>query len=141
MVDAKVRGAFILFEGIDRCGKSTQARCLLDALRSQGLQVEIINFPNRTTPIGKIINEYLIGNTDINGQALHLMFSANRWEMKEYIESRLASGTSLIVDRYVYSGIAFSVAKVLHFVYYNFPKTRLGLDIEWCKASDIVCLT
>jgi len=37
------------------------------------------------------------------------------------MESKLVSGTTLIVDRYSYSGVAFSAAK--------------GLDIEWCKVS------
>jgi thymidylate kinase len=37
------------------------------------------------------------------------------------MESKLPSGTTLVVDRYSYSGVAFSAAK--------------GLDIEWCKVS------
>ena len=40
------------------------------------------------------------------------------------MEAKLKSGTSLIVDRYSYSGVAFSSAK--------------GLDIEWCKVSFII---
>ncbi|CAN6702865.1 unnamed protein product [Malus baccata var. baccata] len=39
------------------------------------------------------------------------------------MESKLKSGTTLVVDRYSYSGVAFSSAK--------------GLDIEWCKAPEI----
>lgn len=39
------------------------------------------------------------------------------------MEAKLKSGTSLIVDRYSYSGVAFSSAK--------------GLDIEWCKAPEV----
>ena len=38
------------------------------------------------------------------------------------MESKLKSGTTLVVDRYSYSGVAFSAAK--------------GLDIEWCKVSN-----
>lgn len=37
------------------------------------------------------------------------------------METKLKSGTTLIVDRYSYSGVAFSSAK--------------GLDIEWCKVK------
>eukprot|EP00474_Spongospora_subterranea_P001039 CRZ01497.1 hypothetical protein [Spongospora subterranea] len=117
------RGAFILLEGIDRCGKSTQARRLSDALKSQGCRTEIINFPNRTTVVGKVIDEYLSGGTEMSDHAMHLLFSANRWEMSESITSKLSSGITLIVDRYVFSGIAFSVAK--------------GLDMDWCRSCDI----
>jgi thymidylate kinase len=39
------RGAFILFEGIDRCGKTTQSARLVDALRERGHTVEALRFP------------------------------------------------------------------------------------------------
>ena len=38
--------------------------------------------PDRTTPIGKIINEYLTAGASIDDHAIHLLFSANRWELK-----------------------------------------------------------
>jgi hypothetical protein len=39
------RGAFILFEGLDRCGKSTQVRLLLEHLRNAGIPVAQVSFP------------------------------------------------------------------------------------------------
>lgn len=41
------------------------------------------------------------------------MFSANRWEMKEQILSDLRNGITLICDRYAFSGVAYSAAKVI----------------------------
>ena len=40
------------------------------------------------------------------------MFAANRWEMKEDILNDLRSGVTLICDRYAFSGVAYSAAKV-----------------------------
>ena len=53
---------------------------------------------------------------------LHLLFSINRWEMKEDIINQLNSKTHLILDRYSYSGIAYSNAK--------------GIDIDWCMSPE-----
>lgn len=91
MVSTRSRGAFILFEGVDRCGKSTQARYLLEKLRSEGIPAEIINFPStlllgskylfewcpfldRNTSIGKAINDYLAGKTEVNSHVRHCLF-------------------------------------------------------------------
>lgn len=72
------RGAFIVFEGIDRCGKSTQVDLLGKALNAKN-----IRFPDRTSAIGVMINSYLVSATNMNDQAIHLLFSANRWEAVE----------------------------------------------------------
>jgi thymidylate kinase len=73
------RGAFIVFEGIDRCGKSTQVDLLGKALDN----AKNIRFPDRTSAIGQMINSYLVSATNMNDQAIHLLFSANRWEAVE----------------------------------------------------------
>lgn len=112
------RGAFILFEGVDRSGKSTQAAQLTQALQDQGVSgcgwlscmlavwgrqgkacnpgslacacalmlaqvaAEQWNFPDRSTNIGKTIDEYLKGNAESDDATMHLLFSANRWEKR-----------------------------------------------------------
>jgi hypothetical protein len=58
----------------------------------------------------------------LDDRAVHLLFSANRWEASDDICRLLASGRVVVCDRYAYSGVAFSSAK--------------GLDIDWCKAPD-----
>ena len=69
-------------------------------------------FPDRTTNIGIIINSYLSCEKELDDHAIHLLFSANRWEIEKEIVSTLMSGTSVFLDRYAYSGVAFSAAKV-----------------------------
>ncbi|GMM51847.1 bifunctional thymidylate/uridylate kinase [Starmerella bacillaris] len=117
-------GRLIVIEGLDRAGKSTQCSRLFRTLEQNGRNVEMIKFPDRGTPMGQIIDKYLTDNTmNLSDQAIHLLFSANRWEQVPHIIDKLKKGTVLIVDRYMYSGIAFSAAK--------------GLDFNWCKSPDV----
>lgn len=74
--NTKKRGAFIVFEGIDRCGKSTQSELLGKSLAN----AENVRFPDRTSCIGTLINSYLSSASDMSDQTIHLLFSANRWE-------------------------------------------------------------
>ncbi len=107
-----------MFEGLDRCGKSTQAQLLHSALEG----AKLVRFPDRTTPIGKVIDDYLNHRIELNDQAIHLLFSANRWEVSDSIIKALKEGKTVIVDRYAFSGIVFSRAK--------------GLDRNWCCIPD-----
>lgn len=119
------RGAFIVFEGADRSGKTTQTKRCTNALRAAGVQLAEASpwrFPDRTTQIGQMINAYLTKATDLDDNALHLLFAANRWEKANLINAALARGETVIVDRYAFSGVAYSVAK--------------GLSMEWCKLPD-----
>ena len=58
----------------------------------------------------------------LNDEAVHLLFAMNRWEKKEQIIDTLTQGTSIVCDRYAYSGVAYSASK--------------GLDFEWCLNAD-----
>ncbi|KAG0251036.1 hypothetical protein BG011_007886 [Mortierella polycephala] len=116
------RGRFILLEGCDRAGKSTQCTMLVDALKAKDLSVELYKFPDRTTTIGQMIHAYLTNSKELDDRAIHLLFSANRWEAMQEMKRKLSAGIHLVVDRYAYSGVAFSTAK--------------GLDLTWCKNPD-----
>ncbi|CAL6369202.1 unnamed protein product [Bathycoccus prasinos] len=119
------RGAFILFEGVDRCGKTTQASKLVESLNQSGVASELWRYPDRTTTIGKMIDDYLQCKADSDDASMHLLFAANRWEKKKMMEEKLRAGVTLVVDRYGYSGVAFTTAKKLP-----------GLDQQWCKYSE-----
>lgn len=120
---ASTRGALIVLEGCDRAGKSTQCRKLVEQLVEKGIKAELMRFPDRTTQIGTVIGQYLERSAEVDDHAVHLLFSANRWERVNHMESLLLSGTTLVVDRYAYSGVAYSAAKQ-------------GLSLSWCKAPD-----
>ena len=124
---ARRRGAFIVFEGVDRCGKTTQTSLLVKHLLQLGLAAVAMNFPDRTTMVGNLINQYLQSKSELDDRAIHLLFSANRWELAPTLkETLLQQSTSVVCDRYAYSGVAFSSAK-----------KSLQDDLEWCKSCDV----
>mmetsp|Transcript_28308 Transcript_28308/g.81292 ORF Transcript_28308/g.81292 Transcript_28308/m.81292 type:complete len:289 (+) Transcript_28308:98-964(+) len=120
----KGRGLFFVFEGLDRSGKSTQSRKLREHMQAVNGEesVKWMCFPNRETPIGCLIDLYLHRLIELGDGAIHLLFSANRWEMAPTIVGELSRGVSVVCDRYAFSGVAYSAAK--------------GLDFEWCQAPD-----
>ncbi|GAB0193354.1 thymidylate kinase-like [Grus japonensis] len=79
------RGALIVLEGVDRAGKSTQGRRLVEALRAAGHRADLLRFPERTTEIGRLISSYLGKEKNLEDHTVHLLFSANRWEHIEEI--------------------------------------------------------
>ena len=122
---AQDRGVFIAVEGCDKSGKTEQCRRLTEALRSvHNICVAPLRFPNRETRIGKIISDYLKEKQDMEDHAIHLLFAANRWEAAAEIENLLKSQTTLVVDRYSSSGIAYSASKE-------------NMILNWCKTQDI----
>jgi dTMP kinase len=116
----------IVFEGLDRSGKSTQCERLVSYLRDCGKKVEHLRFPNRSTPIGQMINSYLSGTTQTEDHVIHLLFSANRWESAAEIERLINEGTTVVIDRYYYSGCVYTAAK-------EFP----GMDLAWCRQPEV----
>jgi dTMP kinase len=119
---AKDRGSFLVFEGLDRSGKSTQSKLLTEKLEKVG-PVKWMCFPNRNTAVGILIDMYLRRQIELRDETVHQLFSANRWESVASIVETLNSGTTVVCDRYAFSGVAYSAAK--------------GLDLAWCQTPDI----
>nr|XP_054495649.1 thymidylate kinase isoform X2 [Agelaius phoeniceus] len=105
------RGALIALEGVDRAGKSTQGRRLVEALREAGHPADLLRFPDRTTEIGQLISSYLGREKNLEDHTIHLLFSANRWEHVPMMKEKLQQGITVVVDRYAFSGVAFTSAK------------------------------
>ena len=124
------RGALIVFEGCDRSGKTTAVKRLVDQLndnhqlsKNDGQAAKMMRFPDRTTDIGKVINKYLKGENQLDDHVIHLLFSTNRWEKREEIKKALEAGQHVLIDRYAFSGVAFTASKE-------------GMDLEWCRGPD-----
>lgn len=104
------RGKLIVLEGLDRVGKSSQVELLSNYFKNKGELVEVQRFPDRSTYSGKILNDILVNNKNMSVKASHLLFSFNRWEKMDEIEQKLTNKINLIVDRYAFSGVAYSIA-------------------------------
>ncbi|XP_034091542.1 thymidylate kinase [Gymnodraco acuticeps] len=118
------RGALIVLEGVDKAGKTTQCKKLVHALQQSGRPAEMMRFPERTTTIGQLISAYLENKSDLEDHTVHLLFSANRWELVPLMKKKLEQGTTLVVDRYAFSGVAFTSAKP-------------GFCLDWCMKPDV----
>lgn len=118
------RGALIVLEGVDKAGKTTQCSKLVQALTQSGRPAEMMRFPDRSTTIGQLINSYLEKRTELEDHAVHLLFSANRWELVPLMKKKLEQGITLVVDRYAFSGVAFTSAKP-------------GFSLDWCMKPDV----
>jgi len=126
----KSRGAFIVFEGIDRCGKSSQCKKLLNYLSTNKIRNKFYRFPNRESMTGRIINDYLTNKIKVlDDRCIHLLFAANRHESKVDIVDDLNNGINVICDRYSYSGVAYSSSKM------NADKEAI-MGLEWCTSSE-----
>ncbi|KAH0984599.1 hypothetical protein GBA52_011776 [Prunus armeniaca] len=76
------RGALVVLEGLDRCGKTTQSTRLVANLERLGHSAELWRFPDRTTSVGQMISSYLSNKSQLDDHTIHLLFSANRWEKR-----------------------------------------------------------
>ncbi len=112
-----MRGLLIAFEGLDQSGKQTQAERLRDRLMADGRTVQLVSFPDYTTPIGQEIGRALRGERDFGPDVMQLLYVANRHEWKPRIEAALAQGTIIVCDRYLASSVAYGEAQ--------------GLDADW----------
>ena len=94
---------FIVFEGIDGSGKSTQIRLLAEALAERGIKTHHSAEPT-SYPTGKAIREVLSGRVKVTDDELAVMFATDRANHNKNqdngIEALLSQGITAISDRY-----------------------------------------
>ena len=91
--------------------------------QAAGRNVSKLGFPRRESATGRMLDNYLRAKGkgwDLDDETLHMLFAANRWESALDLVSRLENGQDVVLDRFAFSGIAYSVAK--------------GLDPRWCRT-------
>ena len=109
--------AFIVLEGLDGAGKSTQVRLLQQMLRERGAEYEYLHFPRFDAPVyGELIARFLRGELgavqQVNPYLVALLYAGDRADAAASIRGWLAEGKWVIADRYVYSNIGYQCAKV-----------------------------
>ena len=103
-------GKFIVFEGLDGSGKSTQICCLEQRLRDMGRRVDVTAEPT-VSALGGLVRDALSGFTPRSGGEIAALFMADRVQHNVNpvwgIQKMLASGFDVICDRYYYSSMAY----------------------------------
>lgn len=114
--ETPLAGKFIVIEGLDGSGKSTQIELLIAHFRALGIETRFIHFPRHNEGVfGKLIARFLRGEfgsvSEVHPQLVALLFAEDRKEFASTIGGWLAEGHAVLCDRYVLSNIAFQCAK------------------------------
>ena len=141
---------FIVIEGLDGAGKSTQLKLLKAHLDGQGIPHQDIHFPMMNKGYyGTLVAEFLRGEfgaiNEVDPKLVALLYAGDRKEHIYLIERWLEEGNVVIADRYVNSNIAYQCAKYLdnaqketltqwilefEFEYHQLPKPAVSLFLD-----------
>ena len=107
----------IVLGGLDGAGKSTQVKKLKDYLTERCGRLEYIHFPRYDAPVyGDLIGRFLrgeFGSIDaVHPQLVALLFAEDRHRAVPEMREALDAGKVVLLDRYVYSNIAYQCAKL-----------------------------
>ena len=107
----------IVLEGLDGAGKSTQVKRLKEYLTERCGSLEYIHFPRYDAPVyGDLISRFLRGdfgsNEAVHPQLVALLFAEDRHGAAPVMRKALEEGKTVLLDRYVYSNIAYQCAKL-----------------------------
>lgn len=142
--------ALLVIEGLDGAGKSTQVELLQNFLKESGMPFEYLHFPRTDSPVyGDLIARFLrgeLGEIDkVNPYLIALIYAGDRADAKNILDKWLKQGVTIILDRYVYSNIAYQCAKLTdpkqkddlkkwildtEFVYFALPKPDLNIFLD-----------
>lgn len=118
MIKNNYIGKFIVFEGLDGSGQSTQAGLLRDFLAGKGFEVVLTKEPTKDSEAGQKIREILDQKSKIDGAKLQELFAQDRKEhLEKVIIPALEEGKFVISDRYFFSSFAFGASD--------------GVDLKW----------
>ena len=107
----------VVLEGLDGAGKSTQVRMFREYLVSRCKALEYIHFPRYDAPVyGDLISRFLRGDfgtvESVHPQLVALLFAVDRHGAAPGMRAALKAGKTVLLDRYVYSNIAYQCAKL-----------------------------
>ncbi len=128
------RGVFLVLEGADGAGKSSQIVLLEAFFKKAGYQLKTVHFPRLDNqPYGELIAEYLRGDFGPAG-AVHpklaaLLYALDRKEYAIDIHDAIAAGAVVLADRYLFSNIAYQCARTPD------PEARAALA-DWIEKFE-----
>ncbi|MDR1199702.1 MAG: dTMP kinase [Prevotellaceae bacterium] len=141
---------FIVLEGLDGAGKSTQIKLLENYFENRNRRNKYLHFPRFDTPFfGEMIAKFLRGDfgniNDVNPYIVALLFAQDRHDAAQTVRNWLDSDYNVIADRYVYSNIGYQCAKIenreernalrnwifdLEYSYFKIPKPDISIFLD-----------
>jgi dTMP kinase len=108
---------FLVIEGVDGSGKSTQIKKMINHLESLGKPYRYIHFPRTESPVyGGLIARFLRGDfgdlNSVDPYLVALLYAGDRKDAAPMVAEWLSAGYFVLLDRYVYSNIAYQCAKL-----------------------------
>ena len=141
---------FIVLEGVDGSGKSTQIANLQRMFAQQGVPSEYLHFPRFDAPyFGDLIARFLRGELgsieQVDPYVVALLYAGDRRDAAVQIREWIAEGKVVICDRYVYSNVGYQCAKIadadereklrewilsLEYDYFAIPRPDMSLFLD-----------
>lgn len=108
---------FIVIEGLDGSGKSTQIDLVEKYLQAKNIKSKFLHFPRPEAPFfGEMISRFLrgeLGDIDaVDPYVVAMLYAGDRNDAGKMIRDWLEEGYAVIADRYLYSNIGFQCAKL-----------------------------
>jgi dTMP kinase len=108
---------FVNIEGLDGSGKSTQIKLLQQYFNDNNIAYQYLHFPRTDSPVyGELIAKFLRGDLGdmetVDPYLIALLYAGDRNDAKSIINEWLKKDYLVLIDRYVYSNIAFQCAKL-----------------------------
>ena len=145
----------MVIEGLDGAGKSTQVSKITEDLERKGRKVKFLHFPRYESSVyGELISSFLRGEMgtidSVDPRLVALIYAGDRADAAKTLREWIDAGYVVIVDRYVYSNIAYQCAKSntkeqlrdwifsLEYGYNGIPKPDLSifLDVPFCFTAE-----
>jgi len=141
---------FIVIEGLDGSGKSTQIKLIRTFLESTNMPFHYLHFPRtESLPFGELIAGFLRGDfgqiNQVHPKLVATIYALDRTDAKQQMDEWLQNRELIVCDRYVYSNIAFQCAKLnnvhekealalwiqeIEFNYFHIPKPDLSIYLN-----------
>lgn len=107
-----IKGKFIVIYGINNLGKTTQAKLLVEKLKSLGRKAEYLKYPvYDLEPSGPALNKYLReGNPEkLSPKQAQILFAQNRQQYEPTLKAKLERGIDIVAEDYWGTGVAWGM--------------------------------
>lgn len=110
------KGKFIVIDGNEGSGKTTQIELLRKRLENTGQKVLVVKYPRPDSESGKILVRYLAGEfgdiSALSPQFISLLYAADRYDHFRVIQDHVKDGCIVLANRYSQANYAFQAAKL-----------------------------